>query len=349
MFTRRIQMADNKALWDEAESLRGCLENLKTHYSRRRTQHTEAGDAFVNDEAAILESKAWRTLAHKTQVFTEPDSPLVRTRQAHVLEVTASSVKTAQSLGLNTNLIRAASLGHDLGHVPFGHQGEDWMKKTMGRPDFCHEKMGPIVMQKIERRGHGLNLTHEVLESGMCHTGDMTHDDMPPEAWVLRYTDKFAYIFHDINDIGNRAGYPLSAEIWKIANSFGDKQRHRELTARSALVVESAAIGKVSFEHSEHAKQFKRLRDLMYEVYVRVTQQDVNMFMEPTLEFLAQLKLADPFMLLAIMTDTDTLKVAQSPKDMRDMNLFNQTALCEIKPYLEEIGTVDLCDPDLDW
>ena len=140
-------MENLKALWDKAESLRGCLSNQKTQNGRRREESTEVGNPFVNDEAAILESKVWRNLAKKTQVFTLPGNPLIRTRQSHVMEVVAVSIRASELLGLNTGLVRAAAYGHDIGHVPFGHQGETWMAKAMGRPEFCHEVMGVIVVK----------------------------------------------------------------------------------------------------------------------------------------------------------------------------------------------------------
>ncbi|MFZ2484402.1 MAG: HD domain-containing protein [Minisyncoccia bacterium] len=334
-------------VWDKAESLRGCLAKKRTFQGRRRDQSTEAGDGFTNDEAALLESKSWRTLAFKTQVFTRPENPLIRTRQAHVLEVVAVSVRASELLGLNTQLVRAAAIGHDIGHVPFGHQGEAWMAKAMGRPEFCHEVMAPIIAQKIERRGRGLNLTHETLEAMMCHSGNMAKEGMSQEAWVLRHTDKFTYIFHDINDIVGRMKYPVSRELSALVEEFGDNQRHRVRTAIAGLAIESAELGRVSFEQSELGQKFARLRNLMYEVYPHVTQQNVRGTMESVLEFLTLLNLGDPFLLLALLTDSEASMMASEP--MKDLRLFNRTGLSEIVPYLPEIGAVDLCDPDLDW
>lgn len=334
-------------MWEKAESLRGCLSHLSTPHGRRKEEGTESGDGFTTDEIALLESKVWRKLGDKTQVFTQPSNRLIRTRQAHVHEVVAASVQASEALGLNTNLIRAAALGHDIGHVPFGHQGEAWMAKEMGQP-FCHEVMGPIIAQKIERRGRGLNLTHETLEAMMRHSGNLVREGMSAEAWTLRYMDKVAYLFADINDIGDRIRYPLSREILSIAEAFGDNQRRRKRTAISALIIESAELGRVSFEQSEMGRKFKRLRELMLEVYPRVTQQNVGETMGPVLEFLINLNLCqNPFMLLALMSDSEAIKLAST--SMRDMGTFNQTSLGEIVPYLAEIGEVDLCDPGLDW
>lgn len=340
-----------KQLWEKADSLRGCLSHLKQKGGRRRYPSDEdplfLPDPFVGDEAKLLSSKAFRVLGEKTQVFTLPQNPLVRTRKTHVMEVVACSVVACELLGLNTNLGRAAAIGHDIGHVPFGHQGEAWMAKKMGRPEFCHEVMAPIIAQKIERAGRGLNLTHETLVAMMCHGGNTTREGMPQEAWVLRYTDKLAYIFHDINDIGLRAKYPLPQEVLTLADEFGRTQRERTTTALAGLVIESAEMGRVSFEYSEIAQKFKRLKTLMHEVYPRVTQQNVHATMEPVFEFLDMLRLADPFLLLALMTDQDVAHIAS--QTMKDANAFSRTAVSEIVPHLARIGAIDLCDPELEW
>jgi dGTPase len=338
-------------IWEEADSLRDCLSSLKTTTSRRRCPTDEdplrVHNPFVSDEAKLLSSKTFRTLRDKTQVFTFPKNPLIRSRQAHVMEVVASSVITSDLLGLNTDLIRAGAIGHDIGHVPLGHQGEAWMAKAMDCPQFCHEVMGVIIAQKIERKGQGLNLTWHTLEAMMCHSGNMARPNMSQEAWVLRYTDKITYLFHDVNDIVVRMRYPVKPELRLLIDWFGDNQRERVTTAIAGLVVESAGLGRVSFEQSDLGQKFQRLRTLMYEVYQRVTQQDVEGTMRPVLDFLKMINIGDPFLLLALMTDKDVAALAAEP--MKDMQAFDRTAVSEIAPYLEEIGPIDLCDPDLDW
>src|SRR3989344_1766679 len=338
-------------LWQKANSLRGCLTKLKQDSSRRRYANDEdplmMHDCFVSDEAKILSSKTFRALRSKTQVFTFPQNTMIRTRQAHVHEVVACSVVCADMLGLNVNLLRAAAFGHDIGHVPFSHQGEAWMARAMGKPGFCHEVMGVVVAQSIERSGRGLNLNWHTLDAMMRHSGNTARDGMSQEAWVLRHTDKFAYIFHDVNDIGLRMRYPISGELLSLTNSFGEDQRQRTSTAIAGLVIESAECGKVCFEHSELGQKFTRLRTMMYEIYPRVTQQNVESIMGPVLECLNMLNLCDPFLLLAFMTDEDAARLAKEP--MKDMQAFNRTAVSEIVPYLSQIGPVDLCAPDLDW
>jgi len=272
---------------------------------------------------------------------------IVRSRITHVLEVVACSVVTSDLLGLNTDLVRAAAIGHDIGHVPLGHQGEAWIAKAMGRPEFCHEVMGPIIAQKIERNGRGLNLTWHTLDAMMRHSGNKAKKEMSQEAWVLRYADKFAYIFHDINDIIVRSRYRAKPELLALAKTFGSTQRERTTTAIAGLVIESAEHGHVSFELCELAKKFKHLRTLMYEVYPRVTQQDVEDTMRPLFDFLDMLDIGDPYLLLALMTDRDAAYITS--RTVKDLQAFNRTAVSEIAPHLDKIGTIDLCDPDLNW
>jgi dGTP triphosphohydrolase len=338
-------------VWAKVNNLRGCLSHKKQMTGRRRYENGEdpfgLSNEFVGDEAKLFSSKTWRTLARKTQVFTLPENPLVRTRTSHATEVASVSVIICDLLGLNCDLARAGAIGHDIGHVPFGHQGEHWMAKAMGRPEFRHEVMSVITAQKIERRGRGLNLTHETLTAMLNHGSNDPTEGMSQEALVLRYADKFAYIFADVNDIVTRMRYPVSAEITKLANEFGDTHRERTSTAIAGLIMETFWIGNVSFVDSELGLKFNRLKKLMYEVYPRVTQQDVAATLEPVLDFLRLLQLADPFMLLALMTDSDVLLLAKEP--MKDMRAFNRTSLAEMVPWLQDIGKVDLCDPDMNW
>jgi dGTPase len=221
--------------WKEAEECYGCLSHLKTIGSRRKYPCEEDEDRlcmrnpFQSDKSKLLLSKAYRVLWKKTQVFSIPESPLVRTRMTHVMEVVANCITISELLGLNTDLVEAAAIGHDIGHVPYGHPGEEWMKKNLpGLADFCHERMGVITAQKIERAGRGLNLTWHTLEAMMCHSGNMAKEGMSQEAWVVNYGDKITYLFHDYNDIYHttRGSYPWKpAGLEELVESFGSNQR----------------------------------------------------------------------------------------------------------------------------
>lgn len=352
---------DNHAMWGVAEKHCGCLAALKTQESRRRYPQEEDEDRlmmknpFQADKSKLLKSKTYRVLQEKTQVFSRPDSALVRTRMTHVMEVVANCIDASEMLGLNTDLVEAAAIGHDVGHVPYGHPGEEWMKKNLpGLDNFCHEKMGVITTQKIERAGRGLNLCWHTLEAMMCHSGNMAREGMSQEAWVVNYLDKITYLFHDYNDIYHttRAHYPWKpAGLDDLVNSFGDNQRERTNTAIAGLVIESAKEGRVSFRHSNLAQRFQELRKLMYEVYFRVTKQDVDRLMRPTYEFFKEQNIADPVLLLALSTDSDVYNIsARSNVNSYD---FKRTTVSEIVDRFEKIqkrhGNINLCDPDLAW
>ncbi|MBX4189017.1 HD domain-containing protein [Candidatus Parcubacteria bacterium] len=286
-------------------------------------------------------------MALKTQVLTEPGNPFIRTRLAHVLEVDAISNILANALGLNDHLVSAIAHGHDIGHVPLGHPGEHFLAKHIGRKEFCHEILGPLVAQKIERKGQGLNLTWETLDGMMRHSGNTARPEMTQEAWVVRYGDKFAYIFADYSDLSKRMKCPIPAELTELMNKFGISQRSRTSLAMAGLIVESAEMKRVSFEHSELAKNFARLRELMMGVYVHVTEQSLGGIIEPVLKFLETLNLGDPYLLFALMTDKDVIYLAN--KSNRNFTHLQDTALAERLPYLESIGKLDLCNPYLDW
>jgi dGTP triphosphohydrolase len=250
-------------------------------------------------------------------------------------------------LGLNTNLAEAAALGHDIGHVPCGHQGEAWMAKAMNRPEFRHEIMGAVKAQKVARKGRGLNLTLDTLRAMVSHGGKTFGWEMSPEAWVVYWADKIAYTFGDISDAKLRICWNLGDEIMDTVKLFGNNHRDWASTAISALVIESSECRRVSFEQSFFGQEFKRLRKLMHDVYIRVTEQNVDEILGPILRFLQRIDAGDPFLLLALMTDEDVLNLRDTP--MRDAIAFNRTSVSEIAPTLRGVGPIDLCNPCLDW
>ena len=342
----------NSELCAQAQALRGCLSHLGALTGRRRFVGFDSQDIFqlpnyfVGDEAKILSSKAFRNTAYKTQVTTDPTNTFIRSRMTHILEIVSCSVVTSELLRLNTSLARAIALGHDIGHVPLGHQGEAFIAKAMGQPKFCHEVMAPIVAQKIERKGQGLNLTYETLEGMMCHSGNTAKQGMTPEAWIVRYADKFAYIFHDFNDF-RRMGYSVPSELQVLMEGFGSNQRERTNTAIASLVIESSDSGKVRFQDSSFAIAFGQIRTLMYEVYEIANKSNPDHLLAPVLDFLIGLDRGNPFLLLALMTDKDIVYLASQSKI--DMEHFQQTAIFEMLPYLETVVGLDMYDACLNW
>lgn len=155
--------------------------------------------AFQRDRDRILHTKAFRRLAHKTQVFLAPRGDHYRTRLTHTLEVSQISRTIARALSLNEDLTEAIALGHDLGHTPFGHVGEFALRASgkLSKP-FNHNEQSLRVVDVLEYGGKGLNLTWEVRDGILSHTGDK--EPATPEGNIVRLADRVAYINHDIDD-----------------------------------------------------------------------------------------------------------------------------------------------------
>lgn len=336
----------NLTLIDKAHKLRGAFADRKCVTGRRRYNMNGdcflPEDPFLADEIKIINSKAWRRLHRKTQVTSFPINHHIRDRASHSGEVSAIAVTIADALGLNANLVRAIAQGHDTGHVPLGHPGEEYLAQTTGRK-FTHEVMGVFVAQNVERKGLGLNLTFEVLDGMMRHSGKNVSPTMTLEAWVVRFADKIAFLFSDYNDF-KRFGFRFNPELVRLMERFGDNQRERVATAVSALIVESVEKGRVDFSESEFGKDFSKIRELMYEAYPRVTAQDPKRVMAHIFDFVAGLKMGDPLLILALMTDTDIEYLDR--QSMLNVSHIRQTSAGEL---LDNLPEKDCCDPDLNW
>jgi dGTPase len=136
-------------------------------------------------------------LKHKTQVFISPEGDHYRTRLTHTLEVSQIARTIARSLRLNEDLTEAIALGHDLGHTPFGHAGERILQEICPL-GFHHNEQSVRVAENLEKNRRGLNLTFEVCDGILCHTGDKEADTL--EGRIVRFADRIAYINHDIED-----------------------------------------------------------------------------------------------------------------------------------------------------
>lgn len=166
--------------------------------------------AFQRDRDRIIHSKAFRRLKHKTQVFLSPEGDHYRTRLTHTLEVAQIARTISRALALNEDLTEAIALGHDLGHTPFGHAGERTLDHLCSG-GFRHNEQSLRVVNVLERRG-GLNLTQEVRDGILCHTGEKMPQTL--EGKIVRFADKIAYINHDIDD-AVRGGVITSEDIPK--------------------------------------------------------------------------------------------------------------------------------------
>jgi dGTPase len=168
---------------------------------------------FQRDRDRIVHSKSFRRLMHKTQVFIAPEGDHYRTRLTHTIEACCISRSVARALRLNEDLTEAIGLGHDLGHPPFGHTGEEALDQALasrlGRR-FLHNEHSLRVVDVLERDGRGLNLTEPVRDGILHHTG--SEQPRTLEAKIVRLVDRIAYINHDIDD-ALRAGVLAESDL----------------------------------------------------------------------------------------------------------------------------------------
>ena len=238
---------------------------------RPRYEEPREGDVrtcFQRDVDRIVHSKAFRRLMHKTQVFLQPEGDHYRTRMTHTLEVTRIARTIALALGLNEDLAEAIAMGHDLGHTPFGHAGEDALSKCLGKP-FRHNEQSLRVVDVLEKDGRGLNLTHEVRNGILCHTGDPWPSTL--EGMVVRRSDQIAYVNHDIDD-AIRAGILTNDDIPDaITAVLGHNHRDRINT----LVIDAISTSREAGEICLSPNVDKALRDLRSFMFERVYRNPV--------------------------------------------------------------------------
>ncbi len=221
---------------------------------------------FQRDRDRIVHCKAFRRLTHKTQVFVAPQGDHYRTRLTHTLEVTSISRTVARALRLNEDLVEAIGLGHDLGHPPFGHIGEEvldsCLKERFGL-DFRHYEHSLRVVEVLERDGIGLNLTDQVRDGILGHSSRAE----PPrtlEGRIVRLIDRVAYINHDIDD-ALRAGLLAEGDLpSEPIATLGDTGSKR-IDALVHDVVEHSELQGDIVQGPTAGPAMSALRDFMFE------------------------------------------------------------------------------------
>jgi dGTPase len=222
---------------------------------------------FQRDRDRIVHSKAFRRLKDKTQVFLAPAGDHYRVRLTHTLEVAQIARTAARALGLNEDLTEAIALGHDVGHTPFGHLGEQALTPFLGRP-FRHNEQSLRVVEHLENDGQGLNLTWEVRDGIVNHPWSMP-SPATAEAQVVRFADRIAYVNHDVDD-ALRADVVTADELPSGPLAvLGRTQAARINTLVSDLV--AASDGSPDIRLSDPVFQaMDELRDFMFDrVYLR--------------------------------------------------------------------------------
>ena len=239
-FTARIRGLEEHALSPQA---------VRSYETRGRIVPEEESDIrtpFQRDRDRIVHSKPFRRLKGKTQVFIDPAGDHYRTRMTHTLETTGIARVVARALRLNEDLVEAIGLGHDTGHTPFGHAGEDALDEALrerfgGR--FRHNEQSLRIAER-------LNLTYEVRDGILTHTGEQEPATL--EGKIVRIVDRVAYINHDIDDairFGLLAPADLPRDEIEVLGDTGSKRIDTlvhdliETSANARDIVQSVGVG----------------------------------------------------------------------------------------------------------
>ena len=266
----RITLSSNAML---SENSKGRLSN---------EEHDEFRTIFERDRDRIIHSKAFRRLKHKTQVFINPDGDHFITRMTHTLNVTQVGRSIAKTLGLNPDLTEAICLGHDVGHSPFGHTGEDILNE-MHPNGWSHSENSVKIFSKIEN----LNLSIETIDGIEKHPWRYTEKPSTQEGMICRFADRIAYLSHDVEDA-------LRANVIKI-NDIPNKIT-KELGTPGKQWINSLISGifKASNSNelimdSEIGEIMNELREFMFKnVYLREETNDQRMECKNIVQTLVQ-------------------------------------------------------------
>ncbi len=237
---------------------------MKSRDSRGRKEEEPQCDirpVFQRDRDRILHCKAFRRLKQKTQVFLLPHGDHYRTRLTHTLEVSQNARTIAKALRLNEDLTEAIALGHDLGHTPFGHAGEQALNQV-NPYGFQHNIQSVRVVERLEKHGEGLNLTWEVVDGILNHRSSGRPHTL--EGKIVQLSDKIAYLNHDIDDAirgGILREEDLPAEYRRI---LGDSGRKRLDTMIHDVIINSMDKPEICMSEKVEAAM-KDLRAFMFE------------------------------------------------------------------------------------
>lgn len=317
-------------------------------------------DPFLMDREKIRLSKTVRRLADKTQVFVDHHvNEHLRNRKIHTDEVASLGVQISSILGLNTYLVEASALGHDLGHSPFGHLGEKVISEIAGKP-FRHEIMSVVIAQQIERGGRGLNLSFETLEGILHHSrgknGLHVNSSLPQEHNVVMLADKIAYTFSDLND-AVRCNYLSEKNLPAEVSALGKNQRERWLNCLYSLIKESSEKGFVSFADSDIAQKFESIRqwsytNLYYKLNDEGPRQQAMTDLKAVHRFLSDWpgsEIQDPLLIMALLTDQEAKKIAKFAQypTIKDIGMLKSMSFMEMLSRIPSNRPINIFEPDL--
>ncbi len=235
---------------------------------------------FQRDRDRIIHCKTFRRLTHKTQVFLSPTGDHYRTRLTHALEVSQIARTIGVALRLNEHLIEAIALGHDLGHTPFGHAGESVLN-DLYPGGFRHYEQSLRVVDYLENKGRGLNLTHEVRDGIVRHSKGLKEilptdlDNLPDslEGQVVRISDILAYVNHDLDDAIRAGILEIKGELKDILQTLGEKNSRRISAMVNDLVIQTYETKDQRLSMSpEMIEAISALRLFLYDNVYRTSQ-----------------------------------------------------------------------------
>jgi dGTPase len=216
--------------------------------------------AFVRDRDRIIHCKSFRRLKHKTQVFLSPEGDHYRTRLTHTLEVSQIARTIARALLLNEDLTEAICMGHDLGHTPFGHSGEQVLNE-LSSTGFTHYEQSLRVVDTLEKEGEGLNLTHEVRDGILWHS--LQDKAQTAEGRLVYWADHIAYVNHDIDD-AIRAQVLRKEELPEsVQRVLGDRHSVR-INTMIFNMIENGETGGIGLT-GEVLEAYETLHDFLFE------------------------------------------------------------------------------------
>lgn len=256
-----MTIRENVEQWEKIYLSPYATLSMNSKGRGREEEPCDIRPVFQRDRDRIIHSKSFRRLKDKTQVFLSPEGDHYRTRLTHTLEVSQNARTIAKALQLNEELVEAIALGHDLGHTPFGHAGERALNEICPY-GFRHNEQSVRTVDILEKNGAGLNLTWEVRDGIENHQTK----NMPStlEGKVVRFSDKIAYTYHDMDD-AIRAGMLKPSDVPReIGEIVGYTPRERLNNFIHDIVTQSKGTNDVRMSE-EVDRAMRALRNFMFD------------------------------------------------------------------------------------
>ncbi len=253
---------------DERQLSPAAARSTRSRGRERAEEPDEFRTAFERDRDRVIHSKAFRRLKHKTQVFLNPEGDHFVTRLTHTMQVTQVARALATALSLNEPLAEAIALGHDVGHSPFGHTGEEALSPYFAPNEWHHAAQSVRIFEVLE----DANLTWEVRDGIRAHSWKIEPPPATPEAFCVRFADRIAYLAHDALD-ALRSGVLAPHDFpGHVIERFGEPGREWINAMISAVIDESLRTGAIRMDNASLGVM-NELRDFMFERVYQAPEQ----------------------------------------------------------------------------